>query len=98
MLAVTQLQALTGPEGSSQCLSGLLAFSMAGSVTLQNHLTILRASSEFMRLACIHPTASTDWTRRVQSVLVRPACVHRGQIRDPAKSFNYFHNPTASAA
>ena len=30
--------------------------------------------------ACVHPTASTDWTRRVQSVLVRPACVHHGQI------------------
>ena len=42
---ITELQALTGPEGSSQCLSGLLAFTMAGSVTLQNHLTILRASS-----------------------------------------------------
>ena len=40
MLAFTQLQALTGPEGSSQCLSGLLAFIVARSVTLQNHLTI----------------------------------------------------------
>ena len=88
MLAVTQLQALTGPEGSSQCLSGLLAFTMAGSVTLQNHLTILRASSEFMRLACIHPTASTEWARRAHSVLVRPACVHQGKV----------HNPTASTA
>ena len=40
--------------------------------------------------ACVHPTASSDWTRRVQSVLVRHACVHHGQIRYPAKSFNYF--------
>ena len=81
MLAVTQLQALTGPEGSSQCLSGLLAFTMARSVTLQNHLTFLRASSEFMRLACVHPTASTEWARRAHSVLVSLACVHHSQIR-----------------
>ena len=40
MLAFTQLQALTGPEGSSQCLSGLLAFTMTRSVTLRNHSTI----------------------------------------------------------
>ena len=40
MLAVIQLQALTGPEGSSQCLSGVLAFTVARSVTLHNHLTI----------------------------------------------------------
>ena len=33
LLAFIQLQALTGPEGSSQCLSGLLGFTMAGSVT-----------------------------------------------------------------
>ena len=32
-----------------------------------------------------NPTASTDWTRRVQSVLVRLACVHHGQIRYPVK-------------
>ena len=45
---------------SSNCkhwLSGLLVFTLASSVTLQNHLTILRASSEFRRLACVHPTA-----------------------------------------
>ena len=88
MLAFTQLQAVAGPEGSSQCLSGMLAFTMAKSVTLQNHLTILRASSEFMRLDCVHPTASTEWARRAHSVLVRPACVHHGQI----------HNPTPSTA
>ena len=34
MLVFTKLQALTGPEGSSQCFSGLLAFTMARSVTL----------------------------------------------------------------
>ena len=86
MLAFTQLQALTGPVGSSQCLSGLLAFTIARSVTFQDHLTILRASSEFMRLACVHPTASIDWTRRVQSVLVRLACVHHRQIHNPTPS------------
>ena len=80
MLAFIQLQALTGPEGSSYCLSGLLAFTMTKSVTLQNHLTILKATSEFMRLACVHPTASTEWARRAHSVLVRPSCVHHGQI------------------
>ena len=73
--AFTQLQALTGPEGSSQCLSGLLPFTMARSFTI-----ILRARSEFMRHACSHPTASTEWARRAHSVLVRPACVHHGQI------------------
>ena len=93
MLAFTLLQALTGPEGSSQCLSGLLPFTMARSFTIY-----LRARSGFMRHACSHPTASTEWARRAHSVLVRPACVHRGQIRDPAKSFKYFHNPTASTA
>ena len=67
MLVFTQLQAL-------------LAFTMAKSVTLQNHLTLLRASSEFMRPACFHHTASTEWARRAHSVLVRPACVHQGQI------------------
>ena len=40
MLASTQLQALTGPEGSSQYLSVLLGFIVARSVTQQNHLTI----------------------------------------------------------
>ena len=93
MLAFTQLQALTGPEGSSQCLSGLLAFTMARSVTLQNHLTILRASSEFMRLACIHPTASTEWARRAHSVLVRPACVHQGKVHNPTLSFEWSGGP-----
>ena len=82
MLAFTQLQAVTGPEGSSQCLSGMLAFTMAKSVTPQNHLTMLRTSSEFMRLACVHPTASTEWARRAHSVLVRLACVHHGQIHN----------------
>ena len=32
-LAFTQLQALTGHEGSSQCLSGLLAFTRARFIT-----------------------------------------------------------------
>ena len=72
MLAVTQLQALTGPEGSSQCLSGLLAFTTARSII------------------CVHATASTDWTRRVQSVLVMPASFHHGQIsyRHSYKNFS----------
>ena len=93
MLAFTQLQAVTGPEGSSQCLSGMLAFTMAKSVTPQNHLTILRASSEFMRLACVHPTASTEWARRAHSVLVRPACVHQGKVHNPTLSFEWSGGP-----
>ena len=83
MLAFTQLQALTGPEGSSQCLSGLLAFTIAKSVTPLNHLTILRATSRFVRLACVHPTACTEWARRAHSVLVRLACDHLGRIHYP---------------
>ena len=93
MLTFTQLQALTGPEGSSQCLSGMLAFTMAKSVTPQNHLTILRASSEFMRLACVHPTASTEWARRAHSVLVRPACVHQGKVHNPTLCFEWARGP-----
>ena len=87
MLAFTQLQALTGPEGSSQCLSGMRAFTMGKSVTLKNHLTILKASSECMRLACVHPTASTKWAHRAYSVLVRPACIHQCKVHNPTLRF-----------
>ena len=79
--------------GSSQCLSCMLAFTMAKSVTLQNHLTILRASSEFMRLACVHPTESTEWARRAHSLIVRPACVHQGKVHNPTLSFEWSGGP-----
>ena len=75
----------------------LLVFTMAGSITLQNNLTIFRARLEFMRLACVHPTASTDWTRRVQSVLVRPACVHQGKVHNPTLSFEWAGGPHYSS-
>ena len=96
MLAFTQLQAVTRHEGSSQCLSGMLAFTMAKSVTPKNHLTILRASSEFMRLACVHPTASTEWARRAHSVLVRPACVKQGKVHNPTLSIEWAGGPNHS--
>ena len=97
MLAFTQLQALTGPEGSSQCLSALLAFTMARSVTLQNHLPILKAGSEFMRRACVHPTASIEWERRAHSVLVRPACIYQGKVHKPTLSFEWPGGPHHSS-
>ena len=28
--------------------------------------------------ACVHQTASTEWARRVHSVLVSLACIHHG--------------------
>ena len=91
MLAFTQLQALTGPEGSSQCLSGLLAFTMARSVTLQNHLTFFRASSEFMRLACVQPTASTEWACPFSAC---QACLRSpGQGSNPTLSFEWAGDP-----
>ena len=84
MLAVTQLQALNGPVGPIQCLSGLLAFTMARSIT--NH--------SWMRFAYVYhvqiynPTASTALARRAYAVLVRLACIHHGQV----------HNRTPSTA
>ena len=111
MLAFTQLQALTGPEGSSQCLSGLPAFTMARSVSLLNH-----SSSDFLRFAGVHQTAGTEWARRAHSVLVRPACVHQGKVHNQTLRFEWaegphhssmrfayvyhvqIHNPTASTA
>ena len=84
MLAFTQLQALTGPEGSSQCLSGLLAFTMARSVT--NHSWMQFANVYHVQIP--NPTASTALARRANAVLVRLACVHQGQV----------HNRTPSTA
>ena len=39
-------------------------------LNLGMHFTSLRASSECMRLACLYPSESTEWTRRVHSLLV----------------------------
>ena len=83
---ISQLQALNGP----QCLSGLLAFTMAIFIDLLLIPDRPGGPIKPIKKACVHPTASTEWARRVHSVLVRPACVHHGQIRYPAKSFNFF--------
>ena len=54
MLAVTQLQALNGPVGPIQCLSGLLAFTMARSNTLlQAAKSFNHFEGKFRVYACV---------------------------------------------
>ena len=43
-----------------------------------------------MRLACVHPTASSEWVRRTHSELVSLACVDRGHIFEKDLQYSLF--------